>query len=88
VSVTDAIKRYDEARRAFLTEVKALTKDAQAQAKKAMNTAEEHDYFMYLATSFGAVGQAVALHSVLSFDQWKRDFCGGQRACDKGLGED
>lgn len=83
--MTDAIRRYDDARHAFLKEVKALTEDAQKQAKLALDRPEEHDYFTYLATSFGALGQAVACHTVLSFEAWKRDFCGGARHCKRAL---
>lgn len=77
--MSDAVKRYDDARLAFLKEVKRLTEEAQQQAKKALDRPEEHDYFMYLATSFGALGQAVACHMVLTFEDWKRDYCGGFR---------
>lgn len=79
--MTDAIKRYDDARLAFLNEVKRLTAEAQKQARSALDRPEEHDYFTYLATSFGAVGQVVACHMVLSFEDWKRDYCRGRRHC-------
>lgn len=77
--MTDTVMRYDDARVAFLKAIKDLTTDAQEQSRRALNTSEEHDYFLYLATSFGAVGQAVALHSVLHFKAWERDFCAGRQ---------
>ena len=72
--MSEAIKRYDDARLAFLKEVRRLTEEAQEQAKKALDRPKEHDYFMYLATSFGALGQALACHTVLSFEEWKKTF--------------
>ena len=77
--MTDAVKRYDDARVAFLNAIKSQTAQTEKEAKAALNTPEEHDYLKYLATSFGALGQAVACHTVLPFEAWKRDFCGGHR---------
>lgn len=74
-------ERYDKARRAFLLEVQHITDEANTQARAALDQPHEHDYLMYLATNIGAIGESVATHSMLSFEGWKIEFCGGHRAC-------
>jgi len=76
--VTDAVRRYNAARIAFLKVIKDLTAETKGEARRTTNTSEEHDYMKYLATSFGALGQAVACHGVLTFEAWRRDYCGGR----------
>lgn len=77
----DIVKRYFAVRRDFLDVTKALAKEADKKALEATDFPEEYDYIKYLATSFGVVTERVSTHGILSFDQWKHEFCGARRAC-------
>jgi len=77
----DFIKSYDEARLKFIEEVKAIIKKTNREVVNSSNSPYQHDYLGYLVTFFGSSTLFISSQKVLSFDEWKEQFCGADRVC-------
>jgi hypothetical protein len=78
----DALRFYDEARKTFLGEVKNLIAFYQREVRDSLHDGERHDYLMYAGTTLGSLADQLEAHDLVAFEQWKKEFMGGRRACE------